>query len=69
MNVDSTNVPKNMLRQLWHSQSDGNVTLLEIKSWRMNAADGPTDEDLEKSVKLPGWKVQELDWPLSWRTK
>ncbi len=69
MNVDSANVPKGMPKQLWHCQSNGNESYFEIKSWRINAADGPTVEDLEKSVNLKGWIVQEWDWPLSWRAK
>ncbi len=67
MNADSASVPKGMPKQLWHCVSNGNETFVDIKSWRMNAADGPTVADLDKSVNLPGWTVHEWDWPASWR--
>ncbi len=63
LNADSKAVPKDMPRQIWF-HSGGQEFIYEIKSWRMNAADGPTVDDFAGAKNPPGWKLVELNWPL-----
>jgi hypothetical protein len=58
MNTASDRIPKDMPRQLWHT-SGGREYTFTIRSWRLNAADGPKVEEFVRPHDLPGWKVIE----------
>jgi hypothetical protein len=62
-NADSKEIPKDMPRQIWF-QSGSQEFFYEIKSWRINAADGPTVDEFARAKNPPGWKLLESDWPL-----
>ena len=57
MNKASEVVPKDMPRQLWYT--DGNrAYIVEVKAWRLNAADPPKLEEFAKPEDRPGWRVE-----------
>jgi hypothetical protein len=55
MNEASRDVPKNMPRQLWYSDGTHERTF-DIRSWRLNAANGPGAEALRHPRDWPGWE-------------
>ncbi len=63
LNADSKAVSKDLPRQIWFHNGSQEF-IYEIKSWRMNAADGPTADDFARAKNPPGWKLVELDWPI-----
>lgn len=66
-NFPTKDVPRGMPTQLWYQTTFADTFLFEIRSWRMNSANGPTVEDLDREVNLPGWTIVEYDLPLTWR--
>lgn len=53
---DSDAVAKGMPRKLWFRRGNSEF-LFDIKSWRLNAADGPTLKEFTTPEDWPGWKV------------
>lgn len=66
MNRASKTIPKNMPRQLWHSDGSRQVTW-DIKSWKVNPAEPPKLDEFIKPEDRPGWKVGV--WPIGGKKK
>jgi hypothetical protein len=56
-NKASENRPKAMPRQIWYRLPGGMEMTFDIKTWRVNAPDGPNAEDFATPETWPGWKV------------
>jgi hypothetical protein len=66
MNKDSTGVPKGMPRRLWYTFGTAGAVqevTFEIKTWRMNAAEGLKVDDFTGAKGRADWKLQVVDWP------
>ena len=62
MNKASKSIPKDMPRQVWLNPGSQEI-IFHIKTWRVNAADGPRVEEFTESEDRPGWRVDAGEWP------
>jgi hypothetical protein len=63
MNKASPEIPKDMPRQLWYSNGvSKSESTVNVKAWRLNAADVPKMEEFARPEDRPGWKVAEFSF-------
>jgi hypothetical protein len=60
LNKATATVPRDMPLRLI-TNTGGSQTVFDIKSWRVNAPDGPKPEEFTKPENRPDWEV--VEWP------